>query len=165
MADYFFINSSTAEVIALTPVRKVGSGSGSNRLECRDGRGFPDFLLASTLAGSIAPSQNIQEGIVLSKLRRPKSSLPIIGGHLTTLLAPTAVSTFGALPQKGRSLRGERRVASHRSLARPFKAGIRSPESSATRSDAMKPRKPVFQSSLRDGMLLSCWRPGLERPG
>src|ERR1051326_4206777 len=49
---HFFINSSTAAVIALTPVRKVGSGKGSNKLECSDGRGLPDFLLASTLAGS-----------------------------------------------------------------------------------------------------------------
>jgi hypothetical protein len=30
---YFFINSSTAVVIAFIPVRKVGSGNGSNRLE------------------------------------------------------------------------------------------------------------------------------------
>jgi len=60
---HFFINSSTAVVIALIPVRRVGSGSGSNKLECRDGRGFPDFLLASTLDGSIAPSQNMKAGI------------------------------------------------------------------------------------------------------
>ena len=44
--------------MALTPVRKVGSGNGSNKLECSDGRGLPDSLLAFTLAGSIAPSQN-----------------------------------------------------------------------------------------------------------
>lgn len=54
---YFFINSNTAAVIALTPVRNVGSGSGWNKLECSDGNGLPDFLLASTLAGSIAPNQ------------------------------------------------------------------------------------------------------------
>jgi hypothetical protein len=30
---YFFINSSTAVVIALIPVRRVGSGNGSNKLE------------------------------------------------------------------------------------------------------------------------------------
>jgi hypothetical protein len=41
----------------LTPVRNVGSGSGWNKLECNEGSGLPDFLLASTLAGSIAPSQ------------------------------------------------------------------------------------------------------------
>src|SRR6266705_3205561 len=61
--DHFFINSSTAAVIALTPVRRVGSGSGSNRLECSDGSGLPDFRLASTLDGSIAPSQNMKDGI------------------------------------------------------------------------------------------------------
>ena len=55
--DYFFISSSTAAVIALTPVRNVGSGSGWNKLEWSEGSGLPDFLLASTLAGSIAPSQ------------------------------------------------------------------------------------------------------------
>ena len=31
--NYFFINSSTADVIALTPVRKVGSGTGANNAE------------------------------------------------------------------------------------------------------------------------------------
>ena len=61
--NYFFINSSTAAVIARTPVRRVGSGSGSNRLECSDGKGLPDFRLASTLDGSIAPSQNMKAGI------------------------------------------------------------------------------------------------------
>lgn len=61
--DYFFINSITAVVIALIPVRRVGSGSGSNKLECSDGRGFPDFLAASTLAGSTAPNQNMKAGI------------------------------------------------------------------------------------------------------
>ena len=54
---YFFNNSSTAAVIALTPVRNVGSGNGWNKLEWSDGSGLPDFRLASTLAGSIAPSQ------------------------------------------------------------------------------------------------------------
>src|SRR5215510_4962826 len=85
---YFFVNSKTAAVIAFTPVRSVGSGSGWNRLECSDGKGLPDFLAASTFAGSTAPSQNMHEGIVLSRLNRPKSSLPIIGGHFTTFSAP-----------------------------------------------------------------------------
>jgi hypothetical protein len=86
----FFINSSTALVIALTPVRNVGSGSGSNKLECSEGNGLPDFLLASTRAGSTAPSQNMHEGIWLSRLKRPKSSLPMMGGHFMTFSAPRA---------------------------------------------------------------------------
>src|SRR2546426_8818637 len=60
---YFFISSSTAAVIPLIPVRRVGSGSGSNKLECSDGSGLPDFLAASTLAGSTAPNQNMNAGI------------------------------------------------------------------------------------------------------
>lgn len=60
---YFFINSSTAVVIALIPVRRVGSGSGSNKLECSEGSVLPDFLAASTRAGSTAPSQNMKAGI------------------------------------------------------------------------------------------------------
>src|SRR4029453_11275821 len=54
---YFFIKSNTAAVIALTPFRSVGSGCGWNKLECREGNGLPDFRLASTREGSIAPSQ------------------------------------------------------------------------------------------------------------
>src|SRR5437762_548648 len=61
---YFFISSSTAEVIALIPVRRVGSGCGSNKLECSDGKGLPDFMAASTLEGSTAPSQNMNAGIL-----------------------------------------------------------------------------------------------------
>ena len=61
--SHFFINSSTAVVIALIPVRKVGSGCGSNKLECNEGRGFPDFAAAATLAGSTAPNQNMKAGI------------------------------------------------------------------------------------------------------
>jgi len=62
-ARYFFISSRTTPVMAFMPVRSVGSGKGANRLECREGRGFPDFRLASTFAGSTAPSQNITDGI------------------------------------------------------------------------------------------------------
>ena len=62
-ARYFFISSRTTPVMAFMPVRSVGSGKGANRLECKEGRGFPDFRLASTFAGSTAPSQNITEGI------------------------------------------------------------------------------------------------------
>jgi hypothetical protein len=60
---YFFINSNTAAVIAFTPVLSVGSGNGANKLECKDGKGFPDCLLAATFAGSIAPRLNSRLGI------------------------------------------------------------------------------------------------------
>src|SRR6185503_12157054 len=53
---YFFINSSTAEVIALTPVLNVGSGTGAKSAEWRPGNGTPDSRLCLTLAGSEAPS-------------------------------------------------------------------------------------------------------------
>src|SRR5438132_9719779 len=37
-ARYFFISSSTTPVMAFMPVRRVGSGEGANRLECKEGR-------------------------------------------------------------------------------------------------------------------------------
>src|ERR1700745_2902629 len=43
---HFFIKSSTAPLIALTPVRTVGSGTGANSLECGPGSRVP-FSLAS----------------------------------------------------------------------------------------------------------------------
>jgi hypothetical protein len=43
--SYFFINSITARVMALTPVRIVGSGTGQNGAECREGSGTPVFWL------------------------------------------------------------------------------------------------------------------------
>jgi len=42
---------------AMTPVRNVGSGNGSNKLECKDGRGLPDLRLAAIFSGAIAPNQ------------------------------------------------------------------------------------------------------------
>ena len=50
-------------VMAMTPVRIVGSGSGANKGEWRNGRAVPAFLLSATLAGSVAPSQNMAAGI------------------------------------------------------------------------------------------------------
>src|SRR5437763_10402121 len=60
---YFFMSSSTTEVMALTPVRSVGSGNGSNRAECSDGNGVPVSLLRFIFAGSTAPNQKSVEGI------------------------------------------------------------------------------------------------------
>lgn len=62
--SYFFINSSTAKVMALTPVRSVGSGNGANKAECSEGNGLPVCLLSFTLSGSAAPSQKAVVGIV-----------------------------------------------------------------------------------------------------
>ncbi len=54
---YFFIKSSTAAVIATTPVRMVGSGTGANLLECRVGSGAaPGFFDSANFAGSTAPT-------------------------------------------------------------------------------------------------------------
>ncbi len=61
---HFFIKSSTAEVIAIMPVRIVGSGTGANLLECRLGSGAaPGFRLSAYFAGSTAPTLNMQAGI------------------------------------------------------------------------------------------------------
>src|SRR6185369_18004546 len=87
---YFFINSSTAEVVAFTPVLSVGSGTGANRAEWRPGSATPDSRLAFTFAGSDAPSQIIVAGMLWSRLKYPKSSLAIIGGICTTFSSPSA---------------------------------------------------------------------------
>ena len=59
---YFFINSSTALVIAITPVRMVGSGTGANLLECKLGSDCPVFLLSASFAGSTPPIQKLHAG-------------------------------------------------------------------------------------------------------
>src|SRR5882724_4089275 len=65
----FFINSNTAEVIALTPVRSVGSGNGANNAECSEGKGVPVARLCFTFSGSTAPREKSTEGIFCSRLR------------------------------------------------------------------------------------------------
>ena len=56
---HFFISSSTAAVIPITPVRIVGSGTGANLLECRVGNSFPVCLYSAIFAGSTAPNVKI----------------------------------------------------------------------------------------------------------
>src|SRR4026209_2262253 len=88
---YFFINSSTAAVIAFTPARMVGSGTGANNAECSDGTGFPVRLLSARTFASVAPSQNITAGIWFpSKANLPKSSAPMTGGTKKTLSLPSS---------------------------------------------------------------------------
>lgn len=53
---YFFISSSTAVVIAIIPVRIVGSGTGANLLECKLGRCVPVLLLSAIFSGATAPT-------------------------------------------------------------------------------------------------------------
>ena len=53
----------TAEVIAFTPVRRVGSGRGWNNAECNDGKGVPVSLLCFTFTGSTAPNVKSVAGI------------------------------------------------------------------------------------------------------
>src|SRR6185503_11656887 len=82
-------SSSTAAVIAVTPVLIVGSGTGRYRLEWRAGSGLPVRSLSTTRSGSTEPSQKMQMGI-LSAVRpySLKSSPPITGLRETTLLSP-----------------------------------------------------------------------------
>src|ERR1043166_2922504 len=51
--SYFFIKSNTTAVMAFTPVLRVGSGSGANKLECREGNCFADSFLGATFGGSL----------------------------------------------------------------------------------------------------------------
>src|SRR5437879_13792422 len=88
--NYFLpASSSTATVIAMTPVLIVGSGSGANWLECSEGRDLPVFSLSASLSGFTAPSQNRQIGIL--SFVRPyslKSSPPMTGFIGRTLVSP-----------------------------------------------------------------------------
>lgn len=59
----YFIKSSTALVMALTPVRRVGSGMGAHRAECTPGSGTPVRWLSANFSESTAPSVNWQMGI------------------------------------------------------------------------------------------------------
>lgn len=57
VSRYFFIKSRTALVIAIMPVRMVGSGTGANLLECRLGSGSaPGFFEAAILSGATPPT-------------------------------------------------------------------------------------------------------------
>src|SRR2546422_4303901 len=94
---HFFINSSTAAVIALTPVRIVGSGKGAKSAECSDGSGVPVSLLSLTFGGSTAPSQKIVVGIWWpSSEYLAKSSLAIICGVAITFSSPSAFTKAAA---------------------------------------------------------------------
>ena len=52
-----------AAVMAVTPVRRVGSGSGSKRLVCMPGSVWPAACAAASFAGSMAPSRKYTTGI------------------------------------------------------------------------------------------------------
>src|SRR5437763_10299856 len=87
-ACYLFIKSNTAAVIATTPVRIVGSGTGANLLECRVGSGAaPGFFDSANFAGSTAPTCKLAVGMECSgtKLYSEKSSPPIVGSTISTL--------------------------------------------------------------------------------
>jgi hypothetical protein len=53
-----------ASVIAVIPVRRVGSGNGAKNGECGEGSATPVRSLSTTFAGSYAPSQKITAGIL-----------------------------------------------------------------------------------------------------
>src|SRR5258708_1363603 len=61
---YFFINSRAAAVMAFTPVRIVGSGTGQKRLECREGSGTPVFCLLGMGAGLTPPPFGFKAGVL-----------------------------------------------------------------------------------------------------
>ena len=53
-----------ASVMAVTPVRRVGSGDGAKNGECAEGSATPVRSLSATFAGSYAPSQKMTAGMV-----------------------------------------------------------------------------------------------------
>src|SRR5258708_5261377 len=88
LVHYLCSNSVAAPVMAFTPVRIAGSGSGANSLECGPGSRVPFSCASFHLAGSGAPSQNIViGGFGSSSANKQKSSLAIIGwpGHTFSL--------------------------------------------------------------------------------
>jgi hypothetical protein len=60
------MSSRKARTSAIIAVLIVGSRSGANRAECRDGSGVPDFIAASYFAGSTAPTRSISVGMPAS---------------------------------------------------------------------------------------------------
>jgi hypothetical protein len=76
-AQFHFVcnKSSTAAVIACTPVLIAGSGAGANLLEWSDGKAAPFCRLSASLPDSTVPNQNMQMGILGStRPYCPKSS-------------------------------------------------------------------------------------------
>ena len=57
------MSDSTTDAIAVTPVRRVGSGTGANRLECSDGSGAPVARLYASRYGAVAPPRKRTVGI------------------------------------------------------------------------------------------------------
>src|SRR5206468_5397547 len=84
----------TAAVIALTPVRRLGTGSGWYRDEWIEGSGSPFARAAATLSGGMVPRRNMKIGTP-PLLKRPKSSAPIVGSTGTTFPAPRAFESIG----------------------------------------------------------------------
>ena len=83
---------------AFIPVFMVGSGNGANMGECSEGSAVPLVWASFTLAGSAAPSQNMQMGTFLPgcRAKRLKSSPTIDGGVSMILSFPkflTSTST------------------------------------------------------------------------
>ena len=134
LSSHFFINSSTAVVIPIMPVRMVGSGTGANLLECRLGNSFPSFLYSAIFAGSTAPMWKSTAGIEWSaRLYSEKSSPPIVGSTIWTFSSPSALFqtvtsrlvNFGLLYVAGRPsfktvTAGIRSAGTPPALATPF---------------------------------------------
>ncbi len=85
----FFIKFSTAPLIAFTPVRIVGSGTGANSLECGPGSGVPFSFASFNFCGSTAPSQNmLMGGLGSSSAYKLESSLALTGALASTFSFP-----------------------------------------------------------------------------
>ena len=97
LPHHFFIKSSTAPLIALTPVRTVDSGTGANSLECGPGSRVPFSLASFNFCASTAPSQNMLiGGFGSSSAYKLKSSLAITGSPGSTFSFPNVRSSDNA---------------------------------------------------------------------
>jgi hypothetical protein len=91
---YLCSSARATEVMEVTPVRSVGSGSGWKRLVCRPGASLPAAWAAANFAGSMAPSQNNTVGMRCpSSPKMPKSSLAMMGSSSNTLFLPSAATS------------------------------------------------------------------------
>src|SRR6266508_6238172 len=84
-------SSNAATVSEDTPIRIVGSRSGANSEEWREGRGAPVFRADSYFAGLTAPTLNWRAGMP-ARPNSEKSSAPITGSPSRTFDAPRVLA-------------------------------------------------------------------------
>jgi hypothetical protein len=123
----------TTLVIAMTPVRMAGSGTGANSLECELGKRVPFSWASRSLAESAAPSLNMQMGgLGSSRAKRLKSSLAMTGSPGKTFSFPSerdrgrgaqAPSRSGQVPPVLLACRSPRWVLHSRGMSAVLKGG------------------------------------------